>query len=375
VRRLLGTHDPTREARANAQLIERLEACDNLMIFGAGQNGRLVLARLRGAGLEPTAFIDDTPAKLGTEVEGVPVVSLGQAAAKTSALAICSIFSPGVDHLSLAARLEAHSVEVIPLFRLLRAIAAESLPFYFLGPTAQLRAAGPDLAWLAEQLIDPASLALLLSQLEFRLGLDHAVLPPWTPRRERPPADWASFTIVDAGAFDGDTLLPLLAEEGGRVARAIALEPDPDTFERLVRNVVAAGPEVTGKTTALRAAVDAASGCRIFRNFGNQGSAFGEEGELVQTVRIDDVMAAHAPGATNLAIKLDVEGAEAAALTGAAETIKRLRPFLAVSAYHRPDDLWALPRLVSGLDGGYRYALRSHGADGADLMLYAVPKA
>jgi hypothetical protein len=125
----------------------------------------------------------------------------------------------------------------------------------------------------------------------------------------------------------------------------------------------------------VQAAVDSASGHRAFCGVGNQGSGFGDAGDLVETVSLDDLVAAHAPGPERLYIKLDVEGAEAATLEGAARTIVERRPFLAVSAYHRPDDLWALPRQISRLDDRYRYLLASHGADGADLMLYAIPPA
>ena len=38
-------------------------------------------------------------------------------------------------------------------------------------------------------------------------------------------------------------------------------------------------------------------------------------------------------------IKLDVEGAEAKAIKGATETLRKFRPRLALSAYHRRNDL------------------------------------
>ncbi len=123
----------------------------------------------------------------------------------------------------------------------------------------------------------------------------------------------------------------------------------------------------------MQAAADAVSGRRAFASVGNPGSGFSEAGEPVQTFAIDDLVEARLPGDERLYIKFDVEGAEADALRGAARTIVARRPFLAVSAYHRPQDLWSLPRQISDLCDGYRYALRSHGADGADLMLYGVP--
>lgn len=375
ISQLIGRFDAAADQDVNARLVRRLGAASNLMIFGAGQNGAMVLGLLRAAGLTPSAFIDETPAKIGRTIDGMPVIGLDDAAAKRDALVLVSIFSPAIGYLTLAPRLHERGLETVPLFRFLRAFAPASLPFYFLDTPAQVVAAEAEIAWLADRLVDAPSLDLLCAQIAFRLALDYQVLPPWSPGRAPPPADWPSFALIDAGAFDGDTLLPLMASDGARISRALALEPDPSNFARLTANIAAAGPAVAGKVTAVEAGVDAASGRRAFLGVGNQGSGFGDAGDLVETVSIDDLVVAHAPGDERLYIKLDVEGAEAAALEGAARTIVERRPFLAVSAYHRPDDLWALPRQISRLDDCYRYRLASHGADGADLMLYAIPPA
>ena len=72
-------------------------------------------------------------------------------------------------------------------------------------------------------------------------------------------------------------------------------------------------------------------------------------------------------------IKLDVEGGEASALVGARDVINRCRPTLALSAYHKPDDLWELPRLINTITDGYSFFLRQHYFNSFDVVLYAVP--
>jgi FkbM family methyltransferase len=47
-------------------------------------------------------------------------------------------------------------------------------------------------------------------------------------------------------------------------------------------------------------------------------------------------------------IKMDIEGAESDAMTGACETIRRFRPRLAISAYHSLDDLIGLASKIVG---------------------------
>jgi FkbM family methyltransferase len=56
-------------------------------------------------------------------------------------------------------------------------------------------------------------------------------------------------------------------------------------------------------------------------------------------------------------IKIDAEGSEKKILTGARETIAKFHPFIACSAYHRPEDKVELPKLVRGIWPGYRVTL------------------
>ena len=53
-------------------------------------------------------------------------------------------------------------------------------------------------------------------------------------------------------------------------------------------------------------------------------------------------------------IKMDIEGAEQRAILGAAETLRRCHPRLALSSYHLPDDPRKIPQLVRAAWPGYR---------------------
>ena len=53
-------------------------------------------------------------------------------------------------------------------------------------------------------------------------------------------------------------------------------------------------------------------------------------------------------------IKMNIEGAELDALKGAKQAIIRCKPKLAISAYHRPSDLWQVPELIGSLCPDYR---------------------
>ena len=135
--------------------------------------------------------------------------------------------------------------------------------------------------------------------------------------------------MVDGGAFTGDTLDALLAA-GLHFEALAAFEPDLANFARLRDSVVRHGlrdavlfPCGLGDTTArLRFATghEAASGL----------SADGAD--FIQVVALDDVLPAFEPNF----IKLDIEGAEPAALRGMRQTLRAPGPRWRRASIMRP---------------------------------------
>lgn len=90
----------------------------------------------------------------------------------------------------------------------------------------------------------------------------------------------------------------------------------------------------------------------------------------IATAALDDVL----PGAMVDFLKIDIEGAEALALRGAHKLITRSRPVIAMSLYHKQQDLWELPELLFNLCTDYRFHVRQHFFNSFDAVLYAVPE-
>ena len=95
-----------------------LAEAKRLVIFGAGQNGQMVASLLRRHGLEPAAFMDDTPAKLNTVICGLPVEQVPLTHPDVKTIAICSVFSARFGFLPIQRRLRALAVEAVSLFRI-----------------------------------------------------------------------------------------------------------------------------------------------------------------------------------------------------------------------------------------------------------------
>lgn len=163
-------------------------------------------------------------------------------------------------------------------------------------------------------------------------------------------------TVVDAGANVGQ--YTLLASAGvGPSGRVHAFEPVPATMARLARHVADARAT---NVVLHRAALWREAGTLRFGlpdgMADNSGSfAVRAEGEVSSAaVRFDDLVVKGAIGPVGL-VKMDIEGAEAAALAGMAAMLARDRPTLLIeinrAALGRlgttPRALWAA--LVDGL--------------------------
>jgi FkbM family methyltransferase len=71
-------------------------------------------------------------------------------------------------------------------------------------------------------------------------------------------------------------------------------------------------------------------------------------------------------------IKLDVEGAELKALQGARNTIIKNHPKLAISIYHKDEDVITIPEYILSLSEEYRFYLRHYQLSANETILYAV---
>ena len=71
-------------------------------------------------------------------------------------------------------------------------------------------------------------------------------------------------------------------------------------------------------------------------------------------------------------VKMDIEGSELRALHGAKNTIIRNKPKLAISVYHKPEDIWEIPEYIMELRPDYRFYLRHYSFDVYETVLYAI---
>lgn len=157
---------------------------------------------------------------------------------------------------------------------------------------------------------------------------------------------------VDAGAYNGDTMRQLLAA-APQMEKVLAVEPDPKTARRLS---LYAASETRADISVFCGAAWSREAALPFTGKASRGAHL-EETAFTQTVPAAPIDRLVGEMTVDY-LKFDVEGAEAEALEGAAKTIKRDRPAVLLSLYHRPADLFCLPLRLATLCPDYRFYLR-----------------
>jgi FkbM family methyltransferase len=167
--------------------------------------------------------------------------------------------------------------------------------------------------------------------------------------------------IIDAGTGFGDTALAFAASVG---PEGHVYSFDVSDSEVVAQNL-RLNPEVAPRITFVpRPLGDSAASLPRFPD----GSTVAQ---LPGTTSIDEFVSREGVDRIDF-IKMDVEGAELAALRGAESTLRRFRPRLAISAYHQEQDLAALPGWIDSLGLGYRFFLDHYTTHYEETILYAV---
>lgn len=182
----------------------------------------------------------------------------------------------------------------------------------------------------------------------------------------------ADGAFVDCGAFNGDSVYEYLSfNNDENQCEIFAFEPDADTYSSLLKkyssmnNVHCINKGIWDKQDTL----GFVSGKKMGSGLADNCDIGGIKTEVTD---IDSVA-----GETKIGfIKMDIEGCELKGLQGASATIKRDYPVLAISAYHKKEDMIFLPKYIKSLENdewGYKLYLLHHGVCAYELVLYAIP--
>jgi len=192
--------------------------------------------------------------------------------------------------------------------------------------------------------------------------------------------------LVDGGAFDGADTIKFAKMLGTSFAKAYVFEPDSNNHIRCYSNIFGScqNKEDFQKFDIRKAGLFNKTSNVKFLSWGNYGSRFAEkdggsfsstegystsELNAIPTIALDELI----PNNEKVTlIKLDVEGAEIEALNGMKRIIMEHKPKLALSIYHRIEDLWEIPLLIKQWVPEYKLYARHHSLALGDKVLFAT---
>ena len=174
--------------------------------------------------------------------------------------------------------------------------------------------------------------------------------------------------FVDCGGYTGDTIEAFLKAVDNKFKHIYSFEPDERNFKILTKYVE--GLEQKDKIKAIKAGVYYKSSVFYLQGEEMAIACTNETTDRkVEVCAIDDVVK-FAP----TYIKMDIETFETYALLGAMESIIKYKPKLAISIYHKFDDLWNIPLLLKQWVSEYDLYIRHYECYQAETVVYAVPK-
>lgn len=351
----------------------------DIFLYGAGNIGKRLYHKLKENGVEVAGFLDRNPS---IQLQGISVpVYLPDDPRLVSRRKSCKVILSGLFPLTVCNDIKLRLAELG--FCNVRALHEEVSSGciregLFNDSYNKVDLLGADRSKLEHAFSlfhDETDRTLFLRYLKAHLTMDfthleqpHEISLQYLAHDIPCNKDYSSF--IDCGGYDGDTFRQLTAQ-GCDIKRLVAFEPQTELYRRYAETLKESAnpPEqaflfpcgVYSETAQVRFSnsVDAKSSSRV--------SADGDG--LIQCVKLDEALVGFVPSF----IKMDIEGAETAALRGAAKMIRAHGPQLAICVYHGLSDLWEVPNIISSLRPDYRYYLRNYNYMGLETVLYAFP--
>lgn len=214
------------------------------------------------------------------------------------------------------------------------------------------------------QLEDNLSKNILLKHLYYRLSFNNSVFLDVQEKFENQYFDIQisdSDIFVDGGCFDGKTSIELL-NRNKNIEKVYCFEPDANNLKKIYKNL-----QKYSQVNIMECGLWNKEEELGFLSTSDEISRVVENSDYKIILNTIDNLV---PDATF--IKLDIEGSEEKAIEGAWNTIQKGSPKLAISIYHRPNDLFEILNLIKLINKNYHFYIRHYSDFLFDTILYGI---
>ncbi len=181
--------------------------------------------------------------------------------------------------------------------------------------------------------------------------------------------------VIDAGGCWGDTAL-YFANLVGDSGRVFSFEFIASNLEILRRNL-SLNQGLAPRVNVVENPIWSHSREKIFYWDNGAGSTVSSVRTAqctaeVETISIDDFVQKNQLPKLDF-IKMDIEGAELDSLIGAQNSLRKFRPKLAISVYHKLSHFYEIAQYLDSLELGYDFFLDHFTIYGEETILFAIP--
>lgn len=167
---------------------------------------------------------------------------------------------------------------------------------------------------------------------------------------------------IDCGPWRGDSVLEFIRCTNGKYDNIYAIEPEASNLTKFSRSII--NKDNFNKIFFL----NFGAGSK-YESLSFDGYTAGIGEKKISIIPMDDFF----EDKKITMIKMDIEGMEKDALIGAKRILKKQKPKLIISAYHKPSDLWELVELIKELNSTYKIYLRHQCcATETETVIYAI---
>ena len=182
--------------------------------------------------------------------------------------------------------------------------------------------------------------------------------------------------FIDAGVFDGDSIVGFVDWTGGYYLGITGFEPMPEAYSKANSKF-----ENNLRINIYNYATWDQEGCLNF-TFDDAGSYQNKGGKIKVLGKpidmfLDEITLNMFGGGgekPNIYLKMDIEGSELRAMKGARKLISTYHPRMAICVYHKVNDFIEIPAFILDIDGNYEFYMRQYFSNMAETVLYAVYK-
>lgn len=354
------------------KLVDKFSFLHNMRevyLWGTGLLGKFACEEFKKNKVKVKGFIDNDERKQGNNIEGITIYPPTKLK-KQDTVIICSGAYPQIKKQLL--ELEIKNIvyyEVMPFYD-------DKFQTYYDGFKNLWECIISNKEKLHEVeniLEDDISLNVLDNVLSYRLSLNDDYLDEAYELSMQQGEQYFDKCIhlskeevfVDCGTYIGDTTLEFIEKTKEEYHSIYMLEPDEYIMSKARRNT-----EKFHDTFYLQMACGNEDTFLKYSTNGSQGGGTlkSEGSETIKVGKLDNYIKEKPTY-----IKMDIEGAEKEAIQGMKTILEDYRPKIAVSVYHKPQDIFEIPLMLKEMGLNYSFYLRHYSKMYYDTVLYCIP--